>query len=57
MKKILILLILLTPFIGYSGDKNIQGNWKEVSRNNVQKQTVNYKATIFLEFLAGNEYI
>lgn len=57
MKKILILLILLTPFIGYSGDKNIQGNWKEVSRKNVQKQTVNYKDTIFLEFLAGNEYI
>jgi hypothetical protein len=58
MKKILFLLLLSIPMTAFCGDKNnIVGNWMEVSRKNAQNQTIVYKDTIFLEFLAGNEYI
>lgn len=58
MRKILFLLILLAPAIAYCGDKNtLSGSWKEVKRSKEDRSAIDFKDTIKLEFLVGNEYI
>ncbi len=58
MKKILFLLLLISPVIAYCGDKNsISGSWKEVSRKKGSSEAISYTDTIMIKFLVGNEYV
>lgn len=58
MRKILFLLILLSPVVAYCGDKNnLSGTWREVKRIKADRTELSFKDTIKLEFLVGNEYI
>lgn len=58
MRKILCLLLIVLPFAAYCGDKNeLSGKWKEVKRWKTDRTEINFKDTIRLEFMVGNEYI
>lgn len=57
MKKLLSLLLAITPIVAYCDDKNtLNGNWKEVSRITGGK-AVSFKDTIKVQFLMGGEYV
>ena len=58
MKRLLSLLLAITPVAAFCGDKNtLIGNWKEISRTPTNGKSVTFTDTIKLEFLMGNEYI
>lgn len=59
MRKLLFLLLMLSSFTAYCGDKVVHlfGKWKETKRMKPDKTEISYKDTIHLQFLVGNEYV
>jgi hypothetical protein len=55
MKKLLSLLLVALPALGFCQD--MTGNWKEVSRTPNGGRAADFKDTIKIEFLMGNEYV
>ncbi|HTN46419.1 MAG TPA: hypothetical protein VL098_08745 [Flavipsychrobacter sp.] len=56
MKRNLLLFVSLFCFLIIAQSKNLSGNWKEVSRTDADGNPVNFKDTISISFLEGNEY-
>lgn len=59
MRKLLFLLLILSSFTAFCGEKTVHlyGNWKETKRLKSDKTEIIYTDTIRLQFLTGNEYV
>lgn len=56
MKKIILLFVVCLPFISLAQSNSLSGKWREVNRTDLKSKDLDFKDTIKLDFLPGNEY-